>query len=898
MEYHIQKDTKGYCQAVKECKMEPKSYQKSVIRDLENFLELLTEKSISDAYRTLWEDKGVIVGFEGMPAYQNDIANVPHVCIKVPTGGGKTFIAANAIKPIFDSMKNARVKAVVWLVPTDSILTQTLKNLSDVNHPYRQKVDVDFGGKTEIYSKAQLLNGQNFNPITVTEQLSIFVLSYDSFRTSQKDGRKAYQQNGYLAPFEKMVKKSSNLLDNTDETALIQVIRSLNPVVIVDESHHAASHLSLQMLEAFNPCFILDLTATPKQSSNIISFVDAAQLKRENMVKLPVIVYNRKSQDDVYSDAITIRRKLELRAKADMDKTGRYIRPITLFQAQPRNNEDSTTYDKIKKTLIELGIPEHHIAIKTGDRDELKNIDLLSPDCHIRYIITVNALKEGWDCPFAYVLATIANRSSVVDVEQILGRVLRQPYAKMNQSKFLNMSYVLTSSADFNETLEKVVAALNSTGFSKNDCRANDYIEDIPAFEDHIEFVQPEFSADSIDTDSIPEINITSVREKLDNSFFSLQNIAASNPDQIFDDDYFFESADEQNLDYEKNLNQADKSETNFVPQEVRDKMNVFSINKEFIDDVVDIKLPQFVIATDISFFTDEYKLLRKEDMSEDFTLNDKDARVDFSTIATEMARIDIEENKDSSAKAWKITGTDSTYLKEWFNSLPSESRLNVSKQMIRKELSDINGVNDSELDEYINRIVNMMTEDQISDFEQSQLPYIKKIKEKVSCLIDAHRKEKFDLWLEQDKISCKPYFIFKKTISPTTSTSTFPKSLYEAEEGGLNNHEKNVVFAISSLPNVKWWHRNISKVEFQINGPIHAYPDFIIKLNNGKILMVEPKGDDRDNPESKEKAWIGTKWAELAGKDYKYFMVFEKKQPDYPGAYSFDKFMEILKGL
>lgn len=328
-----------------------------------------------------------------MPAYNTDINGVPHVCIKVPTGGGKTYIAANAIKPIFDSILPMHTKAVVWLVPSDSILTQTLNNLSDTNHPYRQRIDVDFMGNVEVYSKSQLLSGQNFNPTTVAEQLSIFVLTYDSFRTNQKEGRKAYQQNGYLAPFSKITKGSNVLLENTDETALIQVIRSLNPIVIVDESHHAVSDLSVEMLNNFNPCFVLDLTATLKTNSNIISFVDAAQLKKENMVKLPVIVYNRKSQNDVYTDAINIRRKLEIRAKKEQEKTGRYIRPIVLFQAQPRNNEDSTTYEKIKRILIECDIPENHIAIKTADKDELKNVNLMSSDCHIRYIITVNALK-------------------------------------------------------------------------------------------------------------------------------------------------------------------------------------------------------------------------------------------------------------------------------------------------------------------------------------------------------------------------------------------------------------------------------------------------------------------------------------------------------------------------
>ena len=143
---------------------------------------------------------------------------------------------------------------------------------------------------------------------------------------------------------------------------------------------------------------MFDLTATPKKKSNIISFVDAARLKKANMVKLPVIVYNRKSQADVYGDAIAIRAKLEAQAKREQETSGRYIRPIVLFQAQPRNNADSTTYEKIKKTLVDGGIPEKEIAIKTGDKDELKNVDLLSPDCPIRYIITVNALKEGWDC--------------------------------------------------------------------------------------------------------------------------------------------------------------------------------------------------------------------------------------------------------------------------------------------------------------------------------------------------------------------------------------------------------------------------------------------------------------------------------------------------------------------
>ncbi len=156
----------------------------------------------------------------------------------------------------------------------------------------------------EVYTKQELLNGQNFNPTAVTEQLSIMVLSYDSFRGRGKEGLKAYQENSNLAAFAKVLGKPEIPIEKADETALFQIINQLSPLVIVDESHHARSDLSLEMLANFNPCFVLDLTATPKKESNVISYVDAVQLKGEHMVKLPVIVYNRDSQREVLIDAI------------------------------------------------------------------------------------------------------------------------------------------------------------------------------------------------------------------------------------------------------------------------------------------------------------------------------------------------------------------------------------------------------------------------------------------------------------------------------------------------------------------------------------------------------------------------------------------------------------------
>lgn len=149
------------------------------------------------------------------------------------------------------------------------------------------------------------------------------------------------------------------------------------------------------MLNNLNPAFIMELTATPRSSSNIISYVDARELKKENMVKLPVVVFNRNSRQTVIQDAIQLRGNIEKQALTEQAAGGKYIRPIVLFQAQPKINEGSDTFDKIKSLLIEMGIPQEQIAVKTSKVDDIGNTDLMSPSCEIRYIITVNALKEG-----------------------------------------------------------------------------------------------------------------------------------------------------------------------------------------------------------------------------------------------------------------------------------------------------------------------------------------------------------------------------------------------------------------------------------------------------------------------------------------------------------------------
>ena len=885
--------------------MELKNYQIQVIRDLERFLELLIEKqSISSAYSTLWNEKGVNVGIDGMPPYKTELAGVPQVCFKVPTGGGKTFLAANSIKPIFDSMPHIHPKAVVWLVPSDAILTQTYRTLTDKNHDYRKKIDVDFGNKVEIYSKQQLLNGQNFNPTSVSDNLSVFVLSYDSFRTSKKDGRKAYQENGSLLPFVRFKQDSGSLLEDTDETALIQVIRKLNPVVIVDESHHATSKLSKEMLQNFNPSFVLDLTATPKNGSNIISFVDARQLKAENMVKLPVIVYNRKSQEDVFVSAISLRRKLENEAVEEQKNGGRYIRPIVLFQAQPRTNDDSTTYDKIKHTLIDMGILESEIAIKTADKDELKNIDLSSHDCSIRYIITVNALKEGWDCPFAYILATVANRTSSIDVEQILGRILRLPNTRKNEREVLNLSYVITSSNAFYATLDKVVAGLNAAGFTSKDYRIDDYVEQDTEFPvEQAGNIQTELKLDNDVTDDtnnvsdeIDSLNVDFVREQI-SPFVNNENMESQSQSKVND-------AVTDMLDHAKTQNELywqdfEKTEEYLpVPPEVGNKMKHYKINQLYASEAGQLEIPQFMIETGRSLFSEhEHQVLTKENLYAGFSLLDKDTVIDFDSIDSEIARIDIDDS-DALPKAWKLQGFDSQNVKQWFDEQPSDRKMRLCKDMIIKKLSKNNAINDRDLEVYVDRIIQNLTEEQLTDMEQTPGIYVLKINKKVNSLLNEYAKKMFYEWVEQDKISCQPSYKLPKEISPTETIASIPKSLYNEEEKFDTEYERKVVMELSSLNNIKWWHRNMARKGFAINGAVNAYPDLMVRTESGKLLLIETKGDQLENSESREKAETGAKWAEMAGRMYKYYMVFETKNPGYNGAYSYEEFMRIVKEL
>ena len=648
--------------------MELKAYQKDIIADLKRYLEIMQEqKNYLKAFALFWEEKSA----PSLGKYQDLLPGVPNLCFKVPTGGGKTLLACASLSAIFAALPLQKIKAVVWLVPSEAILTQTLKALKDPRHPYRQKIDADFNGRVSVYSKQELLNGQNFNPTVINEQLSIMVLSYDSFRSSNREGLKAYKENSNLAIFTKVLGTPENPIDKADETALFQIINQLNPVIIVDESHHARTKLSWEMLQNFNPAFVLDLTATPKKESNIISYTDAIQLKKEHMVKLPVIVYNRDRQEDVLIDAIDLRRNLEEIAQKQQVATGRYIRPIVLFQAQPKGKEEAATFEKLRQKLVEAGIPAEEIAIRTSEVNELKNVDLLSPKCKIRFIITVNALKEGWDCPFAYILASLANRTSQIDVEQILGRILRLPYTAANIEKPLNMSYVLTSSENFQETIKRIVKGLNDAGFSDEDYRLSNQVAlsaaqatgqmtmsltlpDLPQAETVTDIQTGTLATEENDEEffeGFGYFDSASVSEALERRQAEKVAAATSGEEQAKSQALLMlEEASRASRSYDEALENAAKNNFSLgkVPaREVRAQVKAYPVKAKFREDIENLRLPQFFlkIPEGSLFEQDGEAFLERESLVKGISFKQENVCIDFEEDdKDEIMQIDVIE--------------------------------------------------------------------------------------------------------------------------------------------------------------------------------------------------------------------------------------------------------------
>lgn len=867
--------------------MELKQYQRDVLREVGRFARTYSQiRDAATAYGIFMNAVGLTPGQGGVERYRDDLGGAPKVCVKVPTGGGKTFIGASAVRVLTEALPSA-ANVVVWLVPRREILSQTLRNFRNPGHFLRMALDRDFGGRVEVLDKEDGLRGRSFTASTVGEQLTLFVLSYDSFKN--KDGRRAYAENSALAGLTAYQRDAGTAVDveGADDTALITALAGTNPIVVVDESHHARSKLSLDMLRNLKPRFVLELTATPAKGANVIAQATARQLKREEMVKLPVVVYRRPDKRTTIADAVTLQRRLEAIAEQDEKRTGRYIRPIVLFQAERRGAEGAETYQRLKDKLVEGGIPAEEIAVRTGDVDEIGGADLMSRECPIRFIITVEALAEGWDCPFAYVLATVANKSSQVSVEQIVGRVLRQPHAARAGARSLNIAYVLTASADFDATLTQVVDGLNGVGFSCEDVETAGTAPATPERQDRIDFPgEPASGSEGgegggLDLDGL-DLNVP------DNSGAESTSV----------DDIISASDDIE----ERFEGEVDSGDPASLLGGLGGGTNVYRIREAVADSARELAVPRFMIRVDGGLFTDDetWKPLDREDLLADFRLSKygiDEVRIDPDTFS-EAREVDLASDSDEYRIRWLEDDVRKNMAMLFANMTDEGKRESLKALVLQATSSQFkNTFGSAQLTGYIARVVDDMESPVVDVCLHSVGGVARAVTDAVRGLADDFCEERFGKLLSRGDVRLEPAYRFPESFVQATPMTSYDGALYEAEDGRVDGLERKMVDLLANSRRVRWWHRVVERKqgEFSINGFINHYPDFLALTYDGTLMAIEAKGEHLGD-DARRKLRLGTRWADMGGAEFRYFMVFEREAPDADNAFTLAEFgSEIL---
>lgn len=458
----------------------PKEYQRSVLESVQKYFRETqrvgnADKAFYNATLELW-NRGIayhpIDGFDSA---------MPYFCLRVPTGGGKTWLAAKSVALVNAELLRSEFSVILWLVPSNTIREQTLRALRDREHPYHAALR----GACPV-TVLSLDEAKSVTRATLESSTTVIVSTVQAFRRENTEGLKVFESNGALmSHFEHLDHAQTAELQRDEHGAVVcslaNVLRLRRPFLIVDEAHNSRTPLSFSTFAQFRPGGIMELTATPDTEntpSNVLHSVSAAELKTEAMIKLPIRLETEGDWQKCLAYAIDCRDQLQAAADVERRQGAPYLRPIVLIQAEPRRKDVETRdVDAVKKALVENhNIPEDEIVIATGETRGLEAVEKEYPAgiaderCPVKYVITQQALAEGWDCPSAYVLVSMAELRSSTAVEQLLGRILRQPQAKARTSALLNQSYAFVVSRDFGQTASALRDRLvDGAGFERRE---------------------------------------------------------------------------------------------------------------------------------------------------------------------------------------------------------------------------------------------------------------------------------------------------------------------------------------------------------------------------------------------------------------------------------------------
>jgi type III restriction enzyme len=402
---------------------------------------------------------------------------IPQVCIRIPTGGGKTLLAAHAIEIAARQYVGTNAPLALWLVPSNTIRTQTLEALKLPGHPYREALLAHYPADrlTVIdIAECEQLRAQDFGNRAIVAVGTIQTLRVDNTASrdvyAYKEAFEPHFANILDAPWLERIQEkdleAQPYLGRADvgklKRSFANLLAHYRPVVVVDEAHNVRSDLSFEVFRRIRPACLIEWTATPARDQNVLYHVSAQELKAESMIKLPIVLSPHPNWKEAVRDAVLARERLAKEAINEAD----YVRPIVLFQADARDGD--VPVETLKAFLKdELHIDEARIAVATGSQRGLDGLDLFEKTCRVEFVITVEALKEGWDCSFAYVFCTVQNVRSAKDMEQLLGRVLRLPYAQRRSGAALNRAYAQVCSPNTAAVANQLADRLVAMGFEE-----------------------------------------------------------------------------------------------------------------------------------------------------------------------------------------------------------------------------------------------------------------------------------------------------------------------------------------------------------------------------------------------------------------------------------------------
>lgn len=880
-----------------------KGYQQRAVDVLQSFLTKCLDNDVEVAYRLALEE-------QELPEFDYrdyGFDQVPYVCLRIPTGGGKTVLGSHAIDVAAKSILDTETPIALWLVPSITIREQTVEALKKPNHPYRQKLDEAFNRQVLVLDIDEVTQ---IRPQDLENKAIVIVSTLANLRVTDTSGRKIYAYHENFEPHFAKIPANHPSMDRLEKVAkddvqenglgaseigkiklsFANLLAVHRPILIVDEAHNARTALTFETLQRVHPAVIIELTATPNTSkingSNVLFHVSASELKAEEMIKLPVMLTEHQNWQDAIQDAVITRNKLAIDAQKDED----YIRPIALFQAENKNGE--VTVDVLKTYLIEqLKIDEEKIAVATGKQRELDGLDLFSPHCKIEYIITIEALKEGWDCPFAYVFCSVKQVSSSKDAEQLLGRVLRMPYAKRRLVEDLNRAYAHLSTSKFSKAAQELTDKLIAMGFEEMEVAAflreatpgihNPDQQDLFGDDDKQMPIKPAHKSVVVETETTPDLTSLSNEEKRQ---ISMSHDAETNTTVVRVSGEVSENIEMALLKHVK-----DGKRTDAFKQNVR--IHNHSLNAERAPSEKGIpfgSLPYLcmqdqgeldLVESEVFLHAQGWNLLNYLAELKNFSLHE--------TSNSFSIDIDGKEMKYGISKQQSLITFNQGFL-------------DVTEQdlvgWLDRELKQPDIVQ-SQLIAFLSRIVkNLLQQPNVTltALVRNKFPLARAVRDLIRLYRKQAQKSAYQetLFGDDSSVCLSEQFMYEFSPSSYPSKPPYYAGKYKFQKhyfpNGLiedlkaNGEEYECAKVIDSLPEIKHWIRNlVRRGQSSFWLPLahnKFYPDFVCELEDGRMLVVEYKGEAYvSNDDSAEKRMVGELWAKLSDGKCLFIMAVEQ---------------------